>query len=177
MSIAVPSLTPFIATAAIGWLYYRRIRRQFGRQPWKPGARYWLRVALLSLLLAGLLIAGATIAGGALAVSGGLAAGIVLGALSLHHTRIEHIDGARWYTPNPWIGGALSLVLLGRLAWRWQGGAFAAVGGGAHAAQDPSALTLGIVAALLAFYLVNGTGLAWRMRDLARDADLPAQRA
>ncbi len=165
MSIAfLPSLTPVLATAGIGWLYYRRIRRQFGRQPWKAGARYWLRVALLSLVLVALLVASAAIAGGAVAVAIGLVAGTALGALSLMHTHVEHVDGAHWYTPNPWIGGALSLLLVGRLAWRWQHG-FG--GAGAMGAQQASPLTLAMAAALIAFYLSNTVGLAWRMRRLA----------
>jgi hypothetical protein len=163
MSIAaLPSLTPFVATAGFGWLYYRRIRRQFGRQPWRPGMRAWLRITLLSLLLAGLLFAGATIAGGALAVAGGLAVGVLLGGFALHHTRIEQVDGARWYTPNPWIGGALSLLLVLRLAWRWQAGF-----GAGMASQHASPLTLAFAATLVAYYLVHIGGLAWRMRQVA----------
>jgi len=65
------------------------------------------------------------------------------------------------YTPNPWIGGALSLLLVARLAWRWQQGARAF---GPAAAAQPSVLTLAFAATLVAYYLVNGGGLAWRMR-------------
>ena len=164
MSIAaLPPLTPILATAAIGWLYYRRIRRQFGRQPWRTGARYWFRVCLLSLLLVALIAAGAALPGGALAVACGLAAGAALGGFALFHTHIEQVDGARWYTPNPWIGGALSLLLIGRLAWRWQQG----FGAGMASGQQASPLTLAFAAALVAFYLFNTAGLAWRMRRMA----------
>ena len=38
--------------------------------------------------------------------------------ISLRHTHTEWADGNGWYTPNPWIGGALSAVLLGRLIAR-----------------------------------------------------------
>ena len=30
---ALPALLPYAFAAGIGWMYYRRIRRQFGRQP------------------------------------------------------------------------------------------------------------------------------------------------
>jgi hypothetical protein len=177
MTAVQPSnFAPLVFLAVIGLLYARRIRRHFGRQRYQP-RRALARIVLLAVVLCALLVMAFVLPQVAIGVAIGLVAGGVLGAIGLRHTRFEYSAGQGWYTPNPWIGGALSLVLLGRLAWRWQGGAFAAVGGGAHATQDPSALTLGIVAALLAFYLVNGTGLAWRMRDLARDADLPAQRA
>ncbi len=35
---AIAPLTPYLSMAAIGYLYYRRIRRSFGRQQWKPVA-------------------------------------------------------------------------------------------------------------------------------------------
>jgi len=155
---ALPSLTPIIATAGISWVYYRRIRRQFGRQPWRAGAAFWFRVVLLSLLLLALGFAAFALPQGLVAVAAGVASGALLGAFALMHTRIERVDGALCYTPNPWIGGALSLLLVLRLAWRWQQGALSG------AAQAPSALTLAFAATLVAFYLINGAGLAWRMR-------------
>ncbi|MEE7548135.1 hypothetical protein HF319_14775, partial [Xanthomonas sp. Kuri4-1] len=44
---AVPLLMPYLTTAGAGWLYYRRLRRHFGWQPWQP-RRTALRVALLA---------------------------------------------------------------------------------------------------------------------------------
>ena len=158
------SVSPVLLTAAIGFAYYRRIRRQFGRQPYQP-TRTLLRAGVLALVLLGLLLAAAAlpVAGVGRAIGAGLAAGAALGVLALRHTRIDAADGARWYTPNPWIGGALSLLLVGRLAWRFGHGPFAA---GAPAAQNASPLTLGIAATLVAYYLVNGFGLMWRMRSV-----------
>jgi len=156
-----PALTPVLAAAGIGLLYYRRMRRQFGRQAWRPGAGWRLRFAMLSVLMAGLLVAGFGLPGGAMAVLAGIAVGGVLGVFAIRHTRIEDRDGTRWYTPNPWIGGVLSLLLVARLAWRWQEGVRAF---GPAAAAQPSVLTLAFAATLVAYYLVNGGGLAWRMR-------------
>ena len=161
-SMGVGALTPALATAGIGLLYYRRIRRQFGRQAWRAGAGFWLRVALLSALMAGLLVSGFALPHGATAVLAGTGAGALLGGIAIRHTRIEHSDGMRWYTPNPWIGGALSLLLVARVAWRWQGGSMQALGG--PASGQPSVVTLAFAAALVAYYLVSSGGLAWRMR-------------
>ena len=160
------TVSPLLLTAAVGFAYYRRIRRQFGRQPYQP-TRTLLRSVLLGVALAGLLVAAIAlpVAGMRLAVGAGLLVGAALGALGLQHTRLESADGARWYTPNPWIGGALSLLLIGRLAWRFGQGPLAA-GGAAPAMQNASPLTLGIAATLVAYYLVSGLGLAWRMRSL-----------
>ena len=163
LAFAPTALTPVLATAGIGWLYYRRIRRQFGRQQYQA-KRAMFRVGLLALVSCALLVMAFVLPHVGLAIVSGLAIGAGLGLLALRHTAIEAVDGAHWYTPNPWIGGALSLLLLGRLAWRYGHGAFAT--GGAQAAQNMSPLTLGIAATLVGFYVVNGVGLALRMRAL-----------
>lgn len=158
-------LSPAIFTVAIAFAYYRRIRRSFGRQPYRP-ARLYVRLALLGLLGAALLFAAVSlpVAGVALAIAIGSLAGATLGVFGVVHTQVEAAQDGRWYTPNPWIGGALSVLLLARLAWRFGHGAFSA--GAAQASQNASPLTLGIAGALVAFYIVNGAGLAWRMRAL-----------
>jgi hypothetical protein len=157
-------LTPLLFAAAIGWVYYRRIRRHFGRQPYQH-KRALLRTGVLAAVLCGLIVMAIALPTVGLAIVAGLLLGAALGVTALRHTRIEAVDGARWYTPNPWIGGALSLLLVGRLAWRWGQGMFSQ--GGAQLAQNMSPLTIGILAVLVAFYVVNGAGLAWRMRGLA----------
>jgi hypothetical protein len=169
MSPLSPStLSPLLLTAAVAFAYYRRIRRQFGRQPYQA-KRSMVRTGLLGVAAAALAFAAVAlpVAGVGLAIGAGLAVGAALGAFALRHTQIEASDGARWYTPNPWIGGALSLLLIGRLAWRFGQGPLAGAGAAAPAMQNASPLTLGIAATLVAYYLVNGAGLAWRMRSLA----------
>lgn len=157
-------LTPYLTAAGVAWLYYRRVRRHFGYQPWQP-RRTWARVALLVLVGAMLLVLGWVAPRVAPGLAGGLLAGVALGLFGLRHTRIELRDGRPGYTPNPWIGGALSLLLLGRLAWRWSQGAFA--DGMRQGTAQASPLTLAIAAALVAYSLTQGIGLLWRMRQLA----------
>ena len=152
-------------TGLLGWVYYRRIRSSFGRQPWRP-TRVIVRLAILTIALLGLATAAVFVPGAAPAVAAGLAIGALLGAFGLHYTRIELSEGKRFYTPNPWIGGALSLLLVGRLAYRMGSGVFG--NGLAQASQNASPLTLGIAATLVAYYLINGTGLWWRMRGLSQ---------
>lgn len=161
---ALPAMVPYLATAGIGWLYYRRIRRSFGRQPWRPG-RTIIRLALLSLVAVALVFVAVFMPDTGPGIGIGALAGALLGGLGLKYTHAQVIDGQRHYTPNPWIGGALGLLLLGRLAWRWSQGAF--FGGGAQAAQQASPLTIGIAATLIAYSLVYSIGLLLRMRRLA----------
>ena len=157
------TIAPLLATVGFGWLYYRRIRSQFGRQPYRP-KRTMLRVALLSLLACGLLAMGvlAPRLGSALAIGG--IAGATLGWLALRHTRVAIVDGMREYVPNPWIGGLMALLLVARLAWRWYH--LDHLGAGMEAGTQPSPLTCGLLAALVAYYLVSGIGLLQRMRAL-----------
>ena len=161
---ALPALMPYLATAGIGWMYYRRIRRSFGRQVWQP-KRTAFRTGLLALVGVGLIFAAVFLPHVGWGIAAGAAGGAVLGGFALRHTHAEIVDGRGHYTPNPWIGGALSLLLLGRLAWRWSQGAFA--GGGMQTAQQASPLTMAFAAALIAYFLVNNIGLMLRMRALA----------
>ena len=163
-----PVLTPWIATAGVAWLYYRRIRRQFGRQAYKP-RRALVRIALLALVGCGLAAAAIALPRLAPALALGGLGGAVLGWLALRHMQVGTADGHGTYTPNPWIGGALSLLLVARLAWRWHVGAFAlaAQPGGSTFGDNASPLTFAFLAALIAYYLVSGIGLALRMRALA----------
>ncbi|MCC8446387.1 hypothetical protein [Xanthomonas translucens] len=155
-------LAPYLATAGIGWLYYRRIRRYFGPQPWQPRRPL---VRLLVLAAAGLSYLAAVLPPVRLGIGLGMLAGAALGVLALQHTDIELRHGKRYYTPNPWIGAGLGVLLIGRLAWGWASGAFS--GGSAQSLRNASPLTLAIAAVLIAYSLVHTGGLLPRMRALA----------
>jgi hypothetical protein len=159
---ALSPLLPYAFTAGIGWIYYRRIRRQFGRQPWQP-RRTMIRIALLSLVLASLVLAGIFVPHAAWAVTVGLAIGLGLGFYGVSLTSVDLVDGNRSYLPNPWIGGALSLLLIGRLAWRFLHGGFMQQ----QASTGASPLTLGFAATLIGYYLTYSIVLVVRMRRLA----------
>lgn len=163
-AMLAPAITPLLVTAGIGWLYYRRIRRQFGRQPYRP-KRTLMRIGVLSLLACGLLVAGlpAHRLWPALAIGG--IAGSALGWLALRHMHVAAVDGVRGYTPNAWIGGAIALLLVARLAWRWY--RFDGLDAGMQpAGLQASPLTYGLIVALVAYYLVSSIGLVRRMRAL-----------
>ncbi|MGS1076731.1 hypothetical protein [Pseudoxanthomonas beigongshangi] len=162
-AVALPALTPYLITAGIGWVMYRRIRRSFGRQPWQP-KRTMFRLALMVLLLGMLMMAAIFLPGVAIGIAAGLAGGLLLGGFALRHTRVEWHDGHPTYVPNPWFGGLLTLLLVGRLAWRWSHGAFA--DGAAATAQQASPLTMAFAGALVGYFLLLNGGLLWRMRQL-----------
>jgi peptidoglycan biosynthesis protein MviN/MurJ (putative lipid II flippase) len=164
---AIAPLTPYLSVAAIAFIYYRRIRRSFGRQPWHP-VRAGLRLGLLVLVSALLAFAAYGLPGVAPGIALGALAGAALGVFSLRHTRAEWTDGHGWYTPNAWIGAGLMVLLLARLAWRWADGGFGA--GVSTAGTQASPLTMGIAATLVVYALVHVGGLWWRMRQLRLQA-------
>ncbi|KAB7768798.1 hypothetical protein [Xanthomonas maliensis] len=166
---AVAPFTPYLSLAAIAFVFYRRLRRSFGRQPWQPVAA-GVRAGALLLALTALGLAAAALPQVRWGEAVGALVGIGLGVLSLRTTDAVWAEGRGWYTPNPWIGGALLLVLLGRLAWRWASGAFAA--GAAAAGSQASPLTLGLATALVLYSLVYVGGLWWRLRQLRRQPAL-----
>lgn len=150
---------------------YRRFRRNFGRQP-LSAPRLWLRVAGLCIATAALLLIGTTgmLVGAqtGIAAIAGLCAGVALSVVGLRRTRFEQAAGARWYTPDPWIGGALAALMLGRLAYR-----FVKVRALSDIAlQDPSMLstlhrsplTLAIAALLVGYWLGYCIGLLRKAR-------------
>jgi hypothetical protein len=160
------ALTPYLFSGLLGVVYLRRIAANFGRQPWRP-ARVGIRLGLLAVALCFLVFAAFVVPGVGLAVGGGILLGAALAWFALQHTHAEIVEGKRYYTPNPWIGGALSVLLAGRLLWRIGSGGLAAMAVG----QRASPLTLGIAATLVAFYVVNSAGLFMQMRRLAMSSD------
>ena len=87
-AIALAPLTPYLSMAAIAFLYYRRIRRTFGRQPWKP-VRSGIRLGVMALLGAALVSAAVFLPGVLPGIVTGAVVGIGLGVLALRHTHTE----------------------------------------------------------------------------------------
>jgi len=162
-------VTPILIAALVVWTIVRRVRRTFGRQPVQLG-RIWVRIGLLTLA-AGLLVATSVPRGAETleALIAGLACGAVLAYFGLRHTRFEVTPQGRFYTPHTYIGLAVTLLFLGRLAYR-----FLYFGTGANAmfGSDPSAavayqrspLTLGIFAVLVGYYVLFYAGVLLRTR-------------
>ena len=151
------ALAPAGFAVLIALMYYRRLRRLFGRQPVQP-MRMKFRIAILLLVGALLLLRGALGPQGGLAVVGGLGGGIALAWLGLRLTTFESTPQGNFYTPHGGIGLALSVLLLGRLVYRFF--VIAPVVQDAHqAGMDPfaafqrSPLTLAIFALLIGYYV------------------------
>ncbi|HEY8683481.1 MAG TPA: DUF1453 domain-containing protein [Rhodanobacter sp.] len=142
----------------LAWIVWRRVSRQFGRQPIQR-KRMIARIVIFAIL------------GGLFSLAGfhdiqlteGLLVGVLVGALigtiGLRLTRFE-IDPVKGdcYVPNPWIGALLTALLLGRLAWRlMQMQQISATQGAGAYTYSP--LTMLVFGLLIGYYIVYFSGL------------------
>lgn len=117
-------MSPHLMTYAImvpllALLIWRRVRRQFGRQPIRR-KRMMARVLLFSVIAAVLAVSSLHNLRLTEGLLGGVLLGGGLGVLGIRLTRFE-ADPKRGdcYVPNVWIGAVLTALLLGRLAYRF----------------------------------------------------------
>lgn len=150
---------------------YRRFRRLFGRQPLRP-ARLKFRIALLGVVGIMILARGMHAMDFAAAGLLGLAAGAALAYVGLRLTRFDVAPGGIFYTPNGYIGAAISALLIGRLAYRFQVlyPAVQADAGDPLGAIQRSPLTLATFALLIGYYLAYYAGLLMRHAALGASA-------
>ena len=152
----------------LAWIVWRRVNRQFGRQPIQR-KRMIGRIVVFAVIGGVLSLAGFH----SVQLAEGLVCGMLIGALiglvGLRLTRFE-IDPIKGdcYVPNPWIGALLTVLLLGRLAWRFlvvlpqmqQASGAAAQNAGFQAQSvSYSPLTMLVVGLLVGYYIVYFTGL------------------
>lgn len=162
-------LAPVVGVVAIALVLHRRSLRECSQQAWEP-ARALARVLLLGLVLLLLSVAALTLpwdVGVAEALGAGC--GLALGLLGLRQADPRWDAQGGHYTPNPWIGGVLAVLMIGRLVWRGSQG-HPVVPTEPH--HDFDALTMGLGMTLLAYGLTDALGLWWRMRRLRRHATL-----
>jgi hypothetical protein len=161
-----PSLVVVVLVPLLAWRIYKRVRRNIGRQRSRLW-RHWAGTVLCPLLLAVLALGAMHSLPAEEALLGGIAGGLALGFYGLRLTRFEHEGNQFFYTPNPYLGVGLSLLLVGRIAWRMvelyetQGHLTPASG---DVARSP--LTLLMVGLVFGYYAAYSLGLLrWRRRS------------
>ena len=173
-------MTYAIMLPLLALLIWRRVRRQFGRQPIRR-KRMLARVVLLSVIGALLAVSGLHNAHLVEGLLGGVLLGGGLGLLGIRLTRFE-VDPKRGdcYVPNPWIGALLAALLLGRLAWRFlvlwpvlqHGGPGLGASPGGFGAMPSSytssALTMLVIGLLVGYYIVYYGGVLIHHRRFMR---------
>ena len=150
---------------------WRRVRGSFGRQPIRR-KRMIARIAIFTVIGALLALSGLHNLKLLEGLLGGALAGAALGSVGLRLTRFERDAGGNdLYTPNAWIGGLLTMLLVARLAWRFlvampqlQDPAMA------HSApaMGNSPLTLAVIGLMIGYYVCYYAGLLVHHRRFER---------
>jgi hypothetical protein len=151
--------------ALIAWRLYARVRRMVGRQR-LSSVRPWITLSLFPVLIALLLLGSMARPESALAIVGGVALGAGLGIYGIRLTKFEQTPAGLFYTPNVHLGVILSLLFLGRVAYRALRMYFWAAPVDTQNAEFlRSPLTLLIFGTLAGYYIAYAFGLLrWRRR-------------
>jgi hypothetical protein len=160
---------PVLIGGLFAWSIYRRIRRNIGRQKLRTG-RIIFSIVILSLVCLLLMVEGVALQqtlhqwNMLLGFGGGLLLGTILGFFGLRLTRFETTEEGHFYVPNTQIGIALSILLLGRFAYRmW------ALQNVDYSSNHPQALqsplTFFIIGLVAGYYLVYRIGLLVHTHD------------
>jgi hypothetical protein len=152
---------PILFGGLIAWSLYRRVRRNIGKQKLRP-RRITFSIVLLSLFSIFILAASFKNTNVLLAFGGGFLPGVLLALIGLRLTRFETTDEGHCYTPNTHIGVALSVLLVGRIAYHY-------LISKNVSAQTPvlfqSPLTLLIIGVTFGYYLTYYIGLFVHTHD------------
>jgi drug/metabolite transporter (DMT)-like permease len=154
---------PILFGGLIAWSLYRRVRRNIGRQKLQPRR---ITISIIILGVVSLLILSTSLPHPPLlfGFGGGLLLGVLLGMMGLRFTRFEMTDEGHFYTPNTHIGIALSVLLVGRLLYR-----FWVLRDVASATSHPppmqSPLTFFIFGLIVGYYIAYRIGLFVHTRD------------
>lgn len=154
-----PAYLPMLMVPLMAFAVYRRVRRNIGAQLLRP-SQLKFRIGLLAVVLAMLALLSLQSLPMATAISGGVLVGAMLGFVGMRLTRFETRADGVYYTPNVYLGVALSLLVLARVVYRmsmlWSQGAAQA----AHPGPPQfSPLTFALVAVLIGYYLVYCIGI------------------
>jgi hypothetical protein len=112
-----PNFVPVVVGALVVWRIYGRMRRNFGRQPLQP-KRLVVRIVIYAVLTCLIAVFSVMHPRLLLGLGAGLALGLPLAFVGLGLTKFEATAEGRFYTPNPYIGSALTILLAARVAYR-----------------------------------------------------------
>ncbi|HEY7639313.1 MAG TPA: hypothetical protein VH814_06280 [Steroidobacteraceae bacterium] len=166
----LPIATLVAVGALVAWRFYGRTRRLLQRQLFHP-RRSRFNVIFFPILAAVLLWMSYRQPLSVAAELGGFLLGVGLAVYGLRLTKFEETAEGLYYTPNAHIGIALSVLLAGRLAYRFYQ-VYGAEAAAAHPPQDftRSPLTLLIFGTLAGYYAWYAWGLIRRHRSISTPA-------
>ncbi len=144
-------IVPLVVLPLVAWRIYARVRRNIGRQAFHPG-RMTGAIVVFSVITV-LMGLGALRHPAALgALGGGLALSVPLALFGLKVTKFETTPEGKFYTPHTGLGVALTVLFLGRMAYRM----FSLMGEPGIAAGTPPPSMFQSPVTLLIFGLTSG---------------------
>lgn len=163
-------IVPTLLVPLIGFRLYRRFRANFGRQTVQH-TRMVVRLVILALVTTLLMAFAARSMPALQAAGGGAIAGVLLGVLGLRLTRFDTDAQGRYYTPNPYIGATVTLLLVGRLVYRMSTiystpQLAPPPGTDPFAAMAQTPLTLTFIMLTVGYYLMYTAGVLYKSRGI-----------
>ena len=159
----------------VAWRVVTRFRRLIGRQRLSR-VRPWVTLTLFPLLSLLLVWASHAHPERLLLLGAGLVAGAVLSLHGLRLTKFEAVPGALYYTPHTYLGVALSLLFVARIAYRLVE-VYVLSPAAPHTLEDfgRSPLTLAVFGLLAGYNIGYAVGLVrWRRGVLRRKREREA---
>jgi len=172
-----PQFATYLFAALFVFLMYWRLRRTFGRQVLRP-TQMLVRIVVFAVLAALLVPTALRSAAFTGAAAAGVAAGIVLALWGASQTRFERVAARLYYIPHTYTGIAVSLLFIGRVAFRLLQ-QYEVSPNAAAAPLDRSAnlssyvnspLTLGLFFVLVGYYVCYYGLVLWKSKHLSPPA-------
>jgi hypothetical protein len=162
----IPPFAWWIIVPFVAWRVVVRLRRLLVRQRYSLAIQ-WVRAGSLALLTTFIALIAIAENSSSIGLAVGLAAGALLGAWGVRLTTFEDVEGELHFQPDRYLGLALALLLLGRIAWRLLAGPIDQEGWTLAAfVRNPSTMLLfGLFSAHLIVYAI---GLIWWVGRRAR---------
>jgi hypothetical protein len=162
-----------LVAALLIFAVYRRLRRSFGRQRLRPVSMQ-VRMGLM-LVIGGLLASTARLGPPYVeAIAAGLLAGIALAIWGASQTRFEREGAELYYVPHTYTGIAVSMLFVGRLAYRFVLGYGQTSGQTTLAGTLNSPLTVGLFFVLVGYYVCYYSLVLRSSRGIRAELSAPA---
>jgi len=166
MTITPDKVVPVAIVAVLAIRMYGRVRRNIGRQPLQP-KRTIAGIVIFAVVTSLLMLFSFVFPRLLIGLVGGLALGVLLALVGLRLTRFEATPAGHFYTPNPYIGVGLSVLLVGRVVYRL----FVISAVSEHAVPPPpllqSSLSFLVFGLLAGYYMAFYIGLLMRSKTLS----------
>jgi membrane protein CcdC involved in cytochrome C biogenesis len=160
------SIVVAIIAAVFTWRIYNRVRRSIGRQPLQP-KRLMARVIIFAVIALVLLVFSWRNSNLLMGLGAGLVLGVLAALAGLKLTQFETTPEGKFYTPNKYFGGALAILLVGRLVYRLMVLSNLSNNSAPPPAFLQSALSLLVFGLLAGYYVAYYSGVLARSRTTA----------